>query len=418
MEPPNAKNTTFTSPEAITSPLSTDDLAKAHNGALAGEASDTFHTDQVATVVGAHFIHDSFSAFVAPLLPVIQERLGTGYAATGGLSVFMQIPSLLNPFIGYMADKVSLRYFIILAPGLTATLVSSLGIFHNYVVLALLLFTAGISIAAFHAPAPAMVARLSGRRVGTGMSLFMAGGELGRTLGPLLVVTGIGWWGAEGIWRLAIIGWFCSAILYFRLRNISASPVAKTSGSLREIWPRVWRFFLIIIWIGLAKAFLSVAVTTYLPIFMRDVHNTNLWLAGVSLSILEGAGVAGALLTGTLSDRLGRHRILLIVLAIAPLFLIAFLYAPGWLVFPLLIGLGLTVISPTPVLLALIQDHFPENRAMTNGIYLTINFLMRALAIWVVGALADQYGLGTAYLWSGIAAMLSVPGVFFLPQKP
>ena len=35
-----------------------------------------------------------------------------------------------------------------------------------------------ISIAAFHAPASAMIAKVAGQRVGTGMSIFMATGEL------------------------------------------------------------------------------------------------------------------------------------------------------------------------------------------------------------------------------------------------
>ena len=119
--------------------------------------AEQFHTGEVITVAGGHFFQGSFSAFLVPLLPLLQERLGTGYAATGGLAIFMQLPSLLNPFIGYAADRVSLRYFIILAPGVTATLLSSLGLFHSYLALALLLLAAGISVAAFHAPAPAMI---------------------------------------------------------------------------------------------------------------------------------------------------------------------------------------------------------------------------------------------------------------------
>ena len=110
-----------------------------------------FQTREVLTIASGHFVHDSFSAFVPPLLPLIREKLGTDYAATGGLTIFMQIPSLLNPFIGYAADKVSLRYFIILAPAVTATLSSLLGMADSYVLLALLLFVAGVSTAAFHA---------------------------------------------------------------------------------------------------------------------------------------------------------------------------------------------------------------------------------------------------------------------------
>jgi len=377
--------------------------------------AERFQTGEVMTVAGGHFVHDSFSAFLAPLLPLLQERLSTSYAATGGLSIFIQLPSLLNPFIGYAADRVSLRYFIILAPGVTATLCSSLGLVHGYFALALLLLAAGVSVAAFHAPAPAMIGRISGGRVGTGMSIFMATGELGRTVGPLLVSSGVIWWGLEGIWRLAILGWLCSAVLYWRLRNLSARPV-RAGVDLAALWPQVRQVYPAILWILTTKAFIAVALTTYLPIFMSDTKNASLWLASASLTVLEGAGVVGALATGTYSDKLGRQRVLAILYVVAPLILFAFLAAPEPLLFPLLVALGLTAISPTPVMMALVQDYFPHNRALANGIFLTANFLTRALAIWLVGWMADAFGLQTAFVWSGAIGLLTVAGVWALPK--
>ena len=81
-------------------------------------AEERFQTGQVITVAGAHFVHDTYSAFLAPLLPLIQDKLGVGYTLAGSLAIFMQLPSLLNPFIGYLADRANLRWFIILAPAL------------------------------------------------------------------------------------------------------------------------------------------------------------------------------------------------------------------------------------------------------------------------------------------------------------
>jgi hypothetical protein len=79
-----------------------------------------FQTDQVATISVGHLVHDTYTAFLAPVLPLIQANLGIGYALAGSLSIFTQRPSVLNPFIGYLADRVSVRYFVILAPGITA----------------------------------------------------------------------------------------------------------------------------------------------------------------------------------------------------------------------------------------------------------------------------------------------------------
>lgn len=174
----------------------------------------TFQTGQAVTIAGAHFAHDTFGAFLAPLLPLLQQRLSTTYAVTGSLAIYAQLPSLLNPFIGYLADKVSLRYFIIFAPAVSTTLMSAMGFTSTYLSLALLLLAAGLSSAAFYAPAPAMVGRLSGRQVGKGMSIFMASGELGRTLGPIIAVGAVSQWGLEGIWRLAFVGWGVTALKF------------------------------------------------------------------------------------------------------------------------------------------------------------------------------------------------------------
>lgn len=379
-------------------------------------AEKEFNAGQIFTIAGGHFVHDTYSAFVAPLLPLLQERLATNYTLTGSLAIFTQLPSLLNPLIGYLADRVSLRYFIILAPAFTATLLSSLGIVNNYFIVALLLLAGGISIAAFHAPAPAMVGRLAGRRVGTGMSIFMASGELGRTLGPIVAVAGVGWFGLEGMWRLMFVGWAVTAVLYYRLHDVSARTDAKPAG-LADAWPQIRRVFPILGWIMLARTGMVVSLTTYLPLYMQDEVEVSLWLAAAALSILEGAGVAGALFSGTASDRFGRRRVLGLLMFVSPLLALLFVYGPGWLAIPLLLALGLTAISPTPVLLAVVQDSFPEHRALANGIFIGLNFLVRGLGIWAIGALADSYSLTAAFVVGAMVAFLTLPGIWLLPKR-
>ncbi len=374
-----------------------------------------FHTDQVATVAGGHLVHDTYAAFLAPLLPVLQDTLGMGYAGAGGLAIFTQIPSLFTPFIGYLADRISLRYFVILAPAATATLMSAIGFAPTYLTLALLLLAVGLSTAAFHAPAPAMIARLSGNRVGMGMSIFMAAGEMGRTLGPIIAVAGITWWGLDGLWRMAAAGWLASVVLFWRLRSVAARPATSKRIGIGEMLPEARRVFPLLAWMMGGMMLMLVALTTYLPIFMRDELQASLWLAAAALTILEAAGVAGALMAGTLSDRWGRRRVLLVLVSASPVLLLAFLYAPSWLALPLLIALGLAAISPTPVMMAIVQDQFPDHRAAANGVYMFINFLLRAVALWGVGTLADSFGLTTAFTVGAVAAFAAIPAVLRLP---
>lgn len=377
----------------------------------------TFLWGSVATVASAHMVHDTYTAFLAPLLPLIQGKLGIGYTLAGSLAIFMQLPSLLNPFIGYLADKANLRWFIILAPAVTGTLMSCMGLAPTYLVLVLLLLAAGVSIACFHAPAPAMIAKVSGGRVGKGMSIFMASGELGRTLGPVIAVAGVGWFGLEGMWRMAFVGWGVSIILYFRLRNIKDERKTESAkATMAEFRAAGQKVFPPLVLIMAGRVLLQVSLTIYLPLFVADELGLSLWLAAASLTILEAAGVVGALTSGTVSDKYGRSYILAIVLILAPLLMLAFIYGPTWLAVPVLIALGLTALSPQPVFLALVQDKFPDNRALGNGTFLALNFLIRAGGIWVVGLLADQFGLTMAFTISAVMAFVSVPALKFLPK--
>ena len=378
---------------------------------------DKFETGSVLTVAGGHFAHDTFSAFLSTLLPLLRTQLGINYAGAGSLAIFMQIPSLLTPFIGYLADRISLRYFIILAPAVTATLMSLLGLAPNYISVVILLFATGISVAAFHAPSPAVIARVSGSNVGRGMSIYMAGGELGRTLGPLLVATGIGMFGFEGIWRLMFIGWAVSLFLFWRLHNVSARPKEQRTGSLADIKARAVKLFPLLFLLMFARMFMIASLTTFLTTFMVDVKLVGLGVAAFSLFLLEGAGVVGALFAGTLSDRLGRRNVLSVLFLLAPIFAIAFLYAPSSLHIPLLLLVGFCAISPTPVFLAIVQDQFPNNRATANGIFISGNFFIRSTNIFLLGLMADRLGLETAFLIAAIIAFACVPLSRFLPSN-
>jgi len=373
---------------------------------------EDFKTDQVLTIVASHTIHDTYTAFVAPLLPLIIEKLSLSLTMAGSLTALLQLPGLLNPFIGYLADKVSLRYFVIFAPAVTATLISTLGFAPNYTYLAIIMLLTGVSVAAYHAPAPAMIGRISGNQVGKGMSYFMAGGELARTIGPLIAVWAVSLWGLDGIYRLMFVGWASSLLLYWRLREVSGRT--EKSGGLRSITPKLLTFFLPLTVIVFLRMFLSVSLTTYLPTYFTLLGFT-ISTAGIYLAILEFAGIGGALLSGTISDRLGRKTVLFLAFTASSLFTLLLMQVSGFWTILLLLAVGFTALSTGPLFLALVQDELPQNRAVGNGLYLAISFVIRSLAMLIIGAAGDLWGLDTAFLWGTLISLLAIPMLIFLP---
>ena len=372
-----------------------------------------FQADRVIPLAAAHGIHDTYQAFLPPLLPEFIEMLALSNTQAGLLTVFLRAPSLVQPFIGYLADRVSLRYFVILAPAVTALVMSLLGVAPNYLAIVLLLLISGLSSACLHATGPVMVGRVSGRRLGHGMSYWMVGGEGGRVLGPLIITAALGTLGLVGMPWLMIGGLLTSLLLFTLLREVPASPPEAGKAlpwrdALREMGP----FLALIMGLVITRGFIVEAMSTYLTIFLRE-QQAERWLANSALAMYQAAGVGGAMISGSLSDRWGRRRTLGIFLLIAPALLLGFLTVESWLRFPLLLGLGFTTISLTPVLMALMQESYPQNRALANGIYMAFSFALRSGVTVVIGALGDAFGLTTAFI---ISALVAWSGLWFVSR--
>ena len=108
---------------------------------------------------------------------------------------------------------------------------------------------------------------------------------------------------------------------------------------------------------------------------------------------------------------------MIISLVTTPLLMVAFLMVQGWLRFPLLLLLGFTSLSVTPVIMALVQESFPENRSLANGIYMSLNFVLRSGVVVIVGAIGDLFGMRLAFFVSAGLTLLGLPFVLRLPTR-
>ena len=375
-----------------------------------------FQTGDVALIAVAHFIHDVYSSFLAPILPLLIEKLSLSFVGIGVLSIIQRVPSLLNPFVGMLADKISVRYFLIIAPALTTIGMSLLGLAPNAAVLGALLFLMGISSTLFHVPGPVFIRNVSGGKIGRGMSFYMLGGELARTVGPMVILGGISLWGLEGTWRLVPFGLLVSLILFVRFRRTPVNAASAPGKPIAGISPPMLRFFLILLAFTFFRSIMKSAFTTFLPTYMSE-RGASLWMSGISLSILQLSGAVGTFAAGPISDKIGRRSSLLIIAFITPILMWLFVLSSGLWSFLLLVVMGLFLFANGPVLLALVQEIGTDRPAFFNGVYMTMSFFISSLAALVIGLLADRFGLDVSFKTAAILALGGIPFVMLLPEK-
>ncbi len=377
-----------------------------------------FQTGNVLIISFTHLLHDIYTSFLAPILPLLITKLNISLFQSGLLAVVQRIPSLFNPFIGIIAEKVRVRYFVIFAPALTTIAMGLIGVAPTYTALVVLLFVSGISSTLFHVPAPVMIKKLSGDRLGKGMSFYMVGGEFARTLGPLIIVAAVEIWGLEGTFKLIPFGLVASAILWIKLRKISISDDIKAQGRTNyfAIIKKFLPIFLTLAGMTFFRGAMKSSLTLYLPVYLTG-KGSDLWMAGISLAILQLAGAVGTFYSGSLSDKIGRRTTLIVVSIVSPILMLLFLRSSGIYSIVLLVLMGFFLVAPQSINLAIIHELKTSHLPFVNGVYMMINFFISSVITMGVGALSDKIGLDTTFT---IAAYMAFPAIifsFFIPKK-
>jgi FSR family fosmidomycin resistance protein-like MFS transporter len=246
------------------------------------------------------------------------------------------------------------------------------------------------------------------------MGFWMVGGETGRTLGPLVVVSALAVMSIKSMAFLSLAAIATSMFLYFRLRDV---PL-RTRGDGEQIpWRtavRAMRGTMLLLGALVSlRSLMVMATTIFLPLYLTE-QGASLWVAGAALSIVEAAGIAGAFAGGWISDHVGRRAVMIFGQVVAPISLIAFLAVDGWAQAAILPIIGFSLLAVPPVLMAVVQERFPQTRALANGVYLSMNFVIRSIAAIVYGVFGDAFGLTTSMYVAAAAMFIGLPLVWMI----
>jgi len=377
-----------------------------------------FKSSKVATISTSHFLHDVYSSFLAPILPLIIDKFGLSLSGASILSLVQQLPSFLSLFIGAVAHKLPWRWIIILAPVITGICGSLIGIAENTYILGILLFTIGICSAAFHVTAPVMIKYFSGKQSGKGMSWYMLGGEVARMLGPIIIVSAVSYWQLEGTWRLMFPAMAAGLTLFFVIENLPYQKFANNGQKPINWWSTIieYRYFFIALTLYmLFRSLMKGSLATFLPTYL-GLKGSSLFTGAVALSILQGAAAFGSFVMGGISDKIGRTRSLLILAIASPVLMLLFVFSGLVIQMILLLLLGVVLYATTPVLLALVLEQGSNQPAMMNAGFTTINFATNAIAVLFTGILGDIIGLDMTLQIAAFIAIGAIPSVFYLKK--
>ncbi|NPA87379.1 MAG: MFS transporter [Epsilonproteobacteria bacterium] len=374
-----------------------------------------FQKSKVLLISFAHFTHDIFSALLAPILPLLIDKMGITLTQASLFDIARKLPALFNPVLGIVAERTNAKYFVILAPAVTAISMGLLGVVNSYFLALLLLFIAGISATFFHIPSPAMIKEFSGDESGKGMSYFMAAGESARTIGPLLAAAVISMWGLEGILRLSVLGIIASIFLYIKLKDYTPKYQAKKfeTTQIKDTLRKVSPFFIKLGSFMMLNYTSKFSLSLFLPVYLTQ-QGKSAEFGAIAFGIMQAGGILGAFFGGRISDKIGRKKALLFQAIGASLFLALFLVMNSIFILPFL---GFFLFSQSPVLLAFTHDLKTDTPNFINSLYMFINFGISSLIVLFAGILGQHLGLFKTFEIAAILTLLSIPFIYTIKTQ-
>ena len=368
----------------------------------------------ILLMAAAHVMVDGYGNIYAPMLPLLIPRLGLSLAAAGTLTMLFQMAaSVAQVGFGHVADRWRPRTLITVGPVVSVSVLSLIGLATSREALAVILIAGGLGAAAFHPPAAALAHRLGGERRGFAMSVYITGGTLGFSLGPLCFAPFAQYFGLEWTPLLALPG---LAVVAFFIRRVPAIPLHPSEhrgfGALRPYAKPLALLYTIVVLRTLA----SLTFATFVPVMLTR-RGLSIGQAGAAVAVyLIGSGVGG-FFGGPAADRFGARRVIALSLVLSCPFLFIAPSLSGWsFVVVLAIG-GLFLQSTLPVNVTFGQSLAPVSAATVSSLMMGFAWGTGGLSVPIAGLIADRIGIEHTLVGVSVIPLLAAACALPLPAR-
>jgi FSR family fosmidomycin resistance protein-like MFS transporter len=365
-------------------------------------------------MASAHMMVDGYGNIYAPLLPLLVPRLDLSLAGAGTLTMLFQMAaSVAQVGFGHLADRWRPRMLVMVGPVIAVSVLSLIGLAESPAMLALILIAGGLGAAAFHPPAAALAHRLGGDRRGLAMSVYITGGTLGFSLGPLMFAPfaqhfGLEWTPVLAVPGLLVVGFFLTRVPAMTVHTSSKGGI----GLLKPYAKPLALLYSIVV----LRTLTSLAFATFVPLMLTR-RGYTISQAGTAVAVYLFASGIGGFLGGPAADRYGPRRViaLSLVLAVPFLFVAPFVRGPG---FVLLIAVGgLFLQSTLPVNVTFGQSIAPVSAATVSSLMMGFAWGTGGLSVPFVGMIADRIGIEMTLAWLALVPLIAAACAMPLPEQ-
>jgi MFS transporter, FSR family, fosmidomycin resistance protein len=364
----------------------------------------------ILLMASAHVMVDGYGNIYAPLLPLLIPKLGLSLFAAGILTMsFQMAASVAQIGFGRLADRWRPRVLVMTGPVISVSVLSLIGLATSPAMLAVILVAGGLGAAAFHPPAAALAHRLGGDRPGLAMSVYITGGTLGFSFGPLMFAPfaerfGLSWTPLLALPGLVVIAFFLS-----RVPPMPLHPSA--SGGFRALRPYAKPLGLLYV-IVVLRTLTAISFATFVGVMLTR-RGLSVGQAGTAVAIYLFASGVGGFFGGPAADRFGAKKVIALSLVLATPFLFAAPFFSGRPFVVLLAIGGFFLQSTLPVNVTFGQALAPVSAATVSSIMMGFGWGTGGLSVPIVGMIADRVGIEATL--SGLALVPLVAAVCALP---
>jgi len=386
---------------------------------------------EVWVISSGHALTHWYPATFYLLLPLIGKELGLSYAQIGFTMTMQYLAgALANLPGGMVVDTVgrkgllmALSLFWIGFPYLLMSLT------HSYWMLLVCVVLVGIGNNLWHPTAISTLAHRFPDRKGLVLSLHGMGGNIGEAAAPLVIGALL----AVLSWREVVIvnivpGVVMAAMILVFLGSLTLdaphAPANRTDGRSLGSYFSGFRRLLrnrAIILISVSGVFRSMtqsSLLTFLPLYLgRELGYSTFWI-GAGMFALQVAGFTSAPVSGHLSDRMGRRRVMISSMLMSAIVLVTMALAGKSPAFIVLIAvLGFFLYATRPVIQAWALECAPREMAGTAvGLLFGLQAVGASISPVVSGVIADAWGIYAVFYFLAATIVVANCLIFFMPK--